>query len=121
MVPLRLLIVDDERDICECLEQHFRSRGCEVSSVFSGEEALDRLAKDYVDVILLDVILPGISGLEVLRRIKELRPGVRVVMVTAHDHAEVREEAKHRGACGFVTKPFDLSDRTWSAVFAYHA
>lgn len=116
MVSRRILIVDDERDTCDCLEQYFRARGFAVTSVFSGEEALERLNQDPVDVILLDVVLPGISGLEVLRRVKELKPRVRVIIVTAHDLKEFREEARHHGACGYITKPFDFSERTWSAV-----
>jgi len=114
----RMLIIDDEPDICDCLEQFFRSRGFTVISVFSGEEALDRLSEAPADVVLLDIILPGIHGLEVLKRIKELYPQAKVIVVTAYDHPELRVEAQTHGACGFVTKPFDFSEATWAPVFS---
>ena len=114
----RMLIVDDERDVCDCLEQYFRARGFAVVSVFSGEEALDRLEADSVDVILLDILLPGLSGIEVLRRVRERNPRARIVMVTGVDEAELRRKAHAYGAIAYVTKPFDFSDLTWSAVFA---
>ena len=112
----RMLIVEDERDICECLQDFFQARGFEVGCAFSGEEALDRLARETVDVLLLDILLPGMSGLEVLRRAKELYPGVRAVMVTGLAREELAVEARQYGAAGFVTKPFDFSEDTWSAV-----
>lgn len=112
----RMLVVEDERDICECLQEFFAMRGFSVLTAFSGEEALERLKKDTVDVILLDIILPGLSGMEVLKRIKQDYPRTRVIMVTALDQVELRTEAHHAGAVAYVTKPFDFSDATWSAA-----
>ena len=112
----RMLVVDDERDICDCLEQFFRSRGFSVSSAFSGEEALERLHQEPVDVLLLDLLLPGLSGIEVLRRAKILRPSLQIVIVTAFDRTELRVAASRYGASGYVTKPFDFSEATWSLV-----
>ena len=114
----RILIVDDERDICDCLTEFFRTRGFAVASVFSGEEALDRLAQDAADVVLLDILLPGLSGIEVLKRVHERNPNVRVVMVTGMNEVELRRKARHYGAVAYVTKPFDFSETTWAAVFA---
>lgn len=115
--PKRMLVVDDDRDICECLVDFFQAKGFTVSWVFSGEQALDHVAEGGLQVIILDVMLPGISGLEVLRRVKRACPEAKVVMMTGLPHAEVRLQARQGGACGFVTKPFDFSDRTWAAVF----
>ena len=114
----RILIVDDEQDVCDCLTEFFKARGFVVASVFSGEEALQHLEHRPTDVILLDILLPGISGLEVLRHAKKRYPGARVIMVTGHDRVELRAEARLYGAAAFVTKPFDFSDSTWSPVFA---
>ena len=114
----QMLIVDDEPDICDCLQHFFSSRGFAVACAFSGEEAMTRLAEAPVDVILLDIVLPGIHGIEVLRRVKELCPEVRVVMVTALDQAEQRVEAQRYGASGYVPKPFDFSELTWAPVLA---
>ena len=114
----RMLIVEDERDLCELLQEFFTSRGFTVLSAFSGEEALKTLEDHPADVILLDLILPGISGLEVLRHAKKLYPGARVVIVTGHDRVELRAEARLYGACAYITKPFDFSETTWSPVLA---
>ena len=116
----RMLIVDDERDICDCLAQYFSARGFAVVSVFSGEEALERLKAESADVLLLDILLPGLSGIEILRRAKELDSRVRVIMVTGIDEAELRRKARTYGAVAYVTKPFDFSETTWSAVSADH-
>jgi DNA-binding response OmpR family regulator len=112
----QMLIVEDERDICECLREFFTDRGFSVISVFSGEEAIARLGETSPDVILLDILLPGVSGIEVLKQAKQLHPSARVVMVTALDREDLRLQARSYGACGYVTKPFDFSPATWSAI-----
>ena len=112
----RMLIVDDERDICDCLEQFFRQRGFSVSCAFSGEEALERLKHDPVDVLLLDVLLPGLSGIEVLKRARALDSATRVIIVTALDYIELRDQAHRYGAAAYITKPFDFSEATWSLI-----
>ena len=111
-----MLIVEDERDISDCLQQFFTAKGFAVASAFSAEEALERLKASAPDVILLDILLPGLSGLELLKRAKALHPMARVIMVTALDREELRLEAHQYGAAGYVTKPFDFSDTTWSAA-----
>ena len=114
----QMLIVEDERDICECLAEFFGAKGFSVASAFSGEEALEKLDANPVDVILLDILLPGISGLEVLRRAKAKHPHAQVVIVTSLDQLDLRQEAHRCGAAAYVTKPFDFSSATWSAVFS---
>ncbi len=113
----RMLIVDDERDICELLKEFFSGKGFSVLSAFSGEEALGKLQEHEADIILLDILLPGLSGIEVLKRVKEQHPTVRVIMVTAIDQLDLRSQAQQYGAVGYVTKPFDFSPQTWSAAF----
>ncbi len=113
----RMLIVEDERDVCDCLRQFFSHHGFAVSSAFSGEEALEQLSKDVADVVLLDILLPGLSGIEVLRRVKTMCPNAKVVMVTALDRQDLREQARRWGAAAYITKPFDFSETTWSVVF----
>lgn len=110
----RMLIVEDEQDLCDCLQTYFSSRGFSVTSVFSGEEAVERLDTAPADVILLDLILPGISGLEVLRYAKKRYPGARIIIVTGQDRVELRAEARLYGACAYITKPFDFAETTWA-------
>ena len=114
----RMLIIEDEPDIQACLQDFFSARGFAVTTSFSGEEALERLAKGPADVILLDIMLPGISGMEVLRRIKVLSPRTKVIMVTAMPQPQIRFQAEAAGASGYITKPFDFSEQTWAPVFA---
>jgi DNA-binding response OmpR family regulator len=114
----RMLIVEDEPDVLECLADFFTAKGFAVASSYSGEEALDKLDEEAVDVILLDILLPGISGIEVLRRAKAKHPDATVVMVTSLDQLDLREQATQFGASGYVTKPFDFSPTTWSAVLS---
>lgn len=113
----RMLIVDDQQEICDCLKEFFSARGFSVATAFSGEEALECLAQGGTDVVLLDVLLPGLSCLEILRRVKTLQPAVRVVMVSALDQADLRATARRYGAAAYITKPFDFSETTWSVVF----
>lgn len=112
----RMLIVDDEQTVCQCLEQFFSKHGFVVTSAFSGEEALAKLKDGPMDLLLLDILLPGIHGIEVLKRAKQLHPAARVIVMTALDHQPLQEEARRYGADAFVMKPFDLSEKTWSVV-----
>jgi DNA-binding response OmpR family regulator len=114
----RMIIVDDEVDICECLEDFFSSHGFAVASAFSGEEALSKLESDGAEVILLDINLPGLQGIEVLQRIKKTHPRTKVIMVTGLTDPELKTRARRFGACGFVLKPFDFSENTWAPVFS---
>ena len=111
-----MLIVEDEIDIADCLLQFFSTRGFSVVSTFSGEEALDLLEAHSADVILLDILLPGLSGIETLKRAKALHPRAQVVMVTALDQENLRAEAKRYGAADYITKPFELTDDAWATV-----
>jgi len=110
-----MLIVDDERKICEVLKGFFETRGFLVQTAFSGEEALERFAAEPVDFLLLDILLPGLSGIEVLKHVKAKAPHLRVVMITAFDQTDLWSEARLHGAVGYITKPFDFSDPTWSS------
>ena len=112
----RMLIVDDERDICDCLEQFFSTRGFSVVCAYSGEAALKYLAQASADVMLLDIVLPGLSGIDVLKQVKALAPATQVLVVTAVDQGETREAARRYGAAAYITKPFDFDESTWSVV-----
>lgn len=112
----RMLVVDDERTVCECLRDFFTAHGFTVATAFSGEEALAKLAEQPYDVLLLDVLLPGIHGLEVLRKVRQQRADIKAVMMTALDEDDLRAQARQLGAAGFITKPFNLSDDAWAVV-----
>lgn len=114
----RMLIVDDEQRLCQSLAEFFGLRGFAVRSAHSGEEALACLKEGPVDVALIDILLPGIHGLEVVKQAKRLYPTARIVVITALEDEDLKAQATALGADGYVTKPFDLSDATWASVLA---
>lgn len=113
---LLVLVVDDERDVETLFRQQFRRelRGGQFIMEFAldGESALERITSaDDVNLILIlsDINMPGMNGLDLLQRAKELRPAVPVVMITAYGDNETERNARAGGAEGFLTKPIDFS------------
>ena len=103
-----VLVIDDDEKICWAFEQFLESEGYRPSIANNAEEGLRRVAADKPDVILLDVKLPGMSGLEALAEIKANHPWVIVVIITAYDDVETTIEAMRLQAFDFVPKPIDL-------------
>jgi DNA-binding NtrC family response regulator len=106
----RILIVDDEQTIQGTLRWCFEEHGFEVGTAGSGEEAIARLQAEEFDAVVADIILPGISGLEVLRRSRSLGRDIIVVLITAYATVETAVEALRLGANDYVVKPFQLQD-----------
>ncbi len=104
----KLLIVDDEIEICDFLKVFFEERGYHVVTALSGKEALCLIEEENPRVILLDVMMPGMDGLETLKLIKERYPLVRVIMVTAVETQNEINEAIRLGADNYITKPLSL-------------
>jgi two-component system response regulator AtoC len=104
----RVLVVDDEPDAVELLREFLTAKGYEVIAASDGEEALRKLKEDRPHLILLDVRMPKMNGLEVLKRVREIDSGVGVIMVTAVNEEETGREALKRGAFDYITKPLDL-------------
>lgn len=103
-----VLIVDDE----EVIRDFFAHTLLEyrIITAASGEEAIDMVKKDRPDLVLLDIKMPGIDGIETLRRIKEIDRGIVVIMLSAHGTLETNLEAARLGAYTSIAKPFDLED-----------
>jgi DNA-binding response OmpR family regulator len=102
----RILIVDDERSIRLTLVQALESIGRTVEAAVNGEEALLYLERERYQVILLDLQLSGMDGLEVLKRVRSIQPGAAVIIITAHGSIDAAVEAMKRGAADFLQKPF---------------
>ena len=114
-MSVSILVVDDEPDVADLFRQRFRREARQGTYVMhfadSGEEALDQLADEIepeLIVILSDINMPGMDGLELLREIKQRRPELPVMMVTAYGDDERRRRAAEFGAFEFVTKPVDF-------------
>jgi DNA-binding NtrC family response regulator len=120
----RILIVDDEAAIRESLETLLTLEGYAVDAAVNGEEGLDRVEEHAYDLILLDLALPGKSGLEILPLIRERHPSLPVIMITAYGKVDNVVDAIRSGAQNFVQKPWDneklLADIR-SAIGRYHA
>src|SRR6266516_4081242 len=107
---LNLLIVDDERTVREACREAGTALGYRTTGAESAEHALRVIDAQNIDVVLLDLKLPGASGLEVLRQLKQARPDIEVVVVTGHGTVESAVQAMKAGAYDFVTKPFSLEE-----------
>ena len=101
-----VLIVDDEKNIRLTLSQSLESLELETDTAVNGEEALDKLKEKGFGLILLDLNMPGMDGMEVLRRVREIRPDIRVIIITAYGTIESAVEAMKLGAVDFIRKPF---------------
>jgi two-component system OmpR family response regulator len=108
--PLRLLVVDDEPNLAELLTAALRYEGWDVSTALNGQQAI-KLAREITpDVVVLDIMLPDVDGLQVLRRVRETQPNVPVLFLTARDSVEDRVAGLTAGGDDYVTKPFSLEE-----------
>jgi DNA-binding response OmpR family regulator len=105
-----VLIVDDEKNIRLTLAESLSSIVQDIETAINGEEALEKLARKDFALVLLDIHMPGMDGMEVLRRLRETRPGIRVIMITAHGTVDTAVEAMKLGAVDFLQKPFTPAD-----------
>ena len=106
----RILVVDDEHLIRWSLEQNLRKQGYDILTAGTGEDALKIVREDQPELVLLDIQLPGISGLEVLEKIKEFDDEIIVIMVTAQGGLETAVNAMRMGAYDYINKPFNLDE-----------
>ena len=104
----KLLVVDDETEICDFLKAFFEERDFQVSTATSGEEAIRAVEKEKPHVVLLDIHMPGMDGMSVLRELKSRHPNLKVIMVTAIETRDRIEDAIRLGADNYITKPLSL-------------
>jgi DNA-binding NtrC family response regulator len=103
-----ILIVDDKKDFCTVLSDSLSQDRYRVVTAFNGKMALQLAKKEKPDLILLDIKMPGMDGIEVLKKIKKMREEIAVIMFTAFGTLETAREAMKLGAYDYVTKPVDL-------------
>lgn len=104
----RILVVDDEEDLCRLFMRSLALEGFEVAAARSGREALALVEQESPDLIILDLVMPEMDGLETLRRMRERGVRARVVILTAYATAQRAREALALGVREFISKPFDL-------------
>lgn len=105
-----VLIVDDDKNIRLTLAMAIEKLSFAVEMAASGEEALKKLAQESFSLLLLDMRLPGLDGLEILRRVVKTWPQIKVVVITAYGSADLAVEAMSLGAADFLAKPFNPDD-----------
>lgn len=110
MDKFRVLIVDDEVDFVETIVKRLKDRGLEVSGVNSGKDALQLFDSMEFDVVILDVKMPGMDGIETLRQMKKKKPLTEVIMLTGHGSVESGIQGLQLGAFNYVMKPVPLED-----------
>ncbi len=110
MEDFRVLIVDDEPDFLETILKRLKRRKIDATGVSSGKEALDLLERQPFDVVILDVRMPGMDGIETLKEMKKRRPLLEVIMLTGHASVEAGMQGMQLGAFDFVMKPADIDE-----------
>ena len=105
---MKILIADDDPNLRKVLTIELSGDGYEIQATDSGVRALELIEKDEPDVVILDLNMPGLSGMEVLKRIKNLESSVEVIVLTGHATVSTAVEAMKLGACDYVTKPFNV-------------
>jgi two-component system OmpR family response regulator len=110
MDKFKVMIVDDEQDFLETIVKRLKARSIDVSGVASGYQALEALDSRDPDVIILDVKMPGMDGIETLREIKKKKPLTEVIMLTGHASVESGIQSMKLGAFDYVMKPVALDE-----------
>ncbi|MCL2789431.1 MAG: response regulator [Desulfobulbus sp.] len=106
--PARVLLVDDEREFVQTLSERLLLRDMGSAVAYDGESALEMLREDEPDVMILDLKMPGIDGMEVLRQVKATQPGIEVIILTGHGNETDREICMQLGAFAYLQKPVDI-------------
>ena len=110
MADYSVLLVDDEEEFVSALSERLMLRGIEVDSALNGEDALARLVEKDFEVVILDVMMPGLGGLEVLRQIKSTHPNTQVILLTGHGSTREGIEGMRLGAFDYLIKPVDIEE-----------
>ncbi|MBG0788922.1 MAG: response regulator [Desulfovibrionaceae bacterium] len=110
MTRIRVLVVDDEQDFLKLIKRRLTRRNIDVDTVATGAEALEFLRDTPVDVVILDVRMPGLDGIETLKEIRKRRPNTAVIMLTGHGSMQSGIEGISHGAYDYILKPFSIDD-----------
>lgn len=118
-MKIKVLLVDDEKEFTDVLAERLETRDFEVAKAFSGDEALALLKGQNIDVVVLDVLMPGKDGLATLQEMKQMKPIVEVIMLTGHATVETAVEGMKIGAFDYLMKPTETKDLVEKLVKAY--
>ena len=105
-----VLIVDDNASLCRTAAFVLTAKGYAVTTALNGLQALERVRQSHFDMIFMDISMPLMDGVEACRRIRRIRPGAVVMMMTAYAVEELVQQALEKGACGILYKPLDMEE-----------
>lgn len=111
-MPEKILIVDDEKQFRESTKRLLLRKGYHAEAAGSGTEALEKIGKESFDLMLVDIIMPEMNGLEMLQRAKEMAPEIMVLIITGYGTDKLEKEAMQLGVDGFVNKPITIDELT---------
>jgi DNA-binding response OmpR family regulator len=110
MEPRKILVVDDDPDIVRIVSAMLAGQPWQVLNASGGEEALRIVGEEHPDLVLLDIMMPRMNGIEVLREARRSAPGMRVIMTTAYGDVGSYLESRDLGACEYINKPFETNE-----------
>ena len=119
MEQIKVLLVDDEDDFVKSLSERMKMRDLEAGVALNGEQALDIVDEEIPDVMVLDLKMPGIDGMEVLKRVRKRYPDVQVIMLTGHGSEKDEKEARRLGAFEYLQKPAGINKLVGTIKKAY--
>lgn len=107
---MKILVVEDEKDLNSVISRHLKKNNFSVDSVFNGEDALDYLSYENYDLVILDIMIPKISGYQVIKELRTKKNDTPVLMLTAKDNIEDKVKGLDLGADDYLVKPFDFNE-----------
>lgn len=110
MAQLSILVVDDERDVCEFLERFLGAEGHYVRTINDPTAAVEALKKTVYNLIILDLSMPGLTGMELLRKVRDADPEIAAVIITGNPSVETASESIEHGVSAYIRKPFTLDE-----------
>lgn len=106
----KILVVDDEPETCDLLKVFLTRRGHEVATATRGDQAFEKIQRDRPQLILLDIRMPVMDGMELLKKVKALEPAPGIIMISAVQEESIADRTLKEGADDYITKPIDLRD-----------
>ncbi len=109
---IKILVIDNDKDMCQLISEILQEEMYEVDISYNGEDALLKIKKNSYDLLILDYKLFGISGLTVLEKVRQIKPLIKVIMISAFGDKSIKARARELGVSDFLDKPFDIKRLT---------
>lgn len=118
-LPLKILLVDDEKEFVQTLSERLQMRNMGTAVVFDGESALDQVLRNQPEVMVIDLKMPGLDGMELLKQVKNLYPHIQIIVLTGHGSEQDKKKCMGLGAFSYLQKPVDINLLSQSLKNAY--